>query len=242
MKDRRVYRRLGTDCRLRQRKGPTEEWNRGDHFSGHSLGRHESLIKEASPMRVARWLVLGWSALTMGCGSIVTYTTMNVIVQPIQRFDDHIISGRNCRLANLAWAELQKNRPQDPYSVDYGRGFRTGFADFLDAGGSGEPPAIPPWRYRLYKYQTPSGERAIEDWYAGFRDGAAQAQASGYRRFVIVRPSMAAVGAVAAQSAGRHQSTASQPAAEAPPLPMPRTLPPVPPPPDDSGELEPKNP
>jgi hypothetical protein len=61
-----------------------------------------------------------------------------------------------------------------------------GFVDYLDANGTGEPPAAPPKRYDRSRYETPAGQRAIEDWFAGFRHGARAAQASGYRPAVVL--------------------------------------------------------
>lgn len=60
------------------------------------------------------------------------------------------------------------------------------------AAGSGENaeyavcPAVPPESYRRKKYMTPEGMAAIEDWYAGFRHGAATAMASGLRNLVVL--------------------------------------------------------
>lgn len=47
-------------------------------------------------------------------------------------------------------------------------------------------PAVPPEHYRRKKYMTPEGVAAIEDWYAGFRHGAATAMASGLRNLVVL--------------------------------------------------------
>jgi hypothetical protein len=47
-------------------------------------------------------------------------------------------------------------------------------------------PAVPPEKYRRKKYMTPEGVAAIEDWYAGFKHGAATAMASGLRNLVVL--------------------------------------------------------
>jgi hypothetical protein len=47
-------------------------------------------------------------------------------------------------------------------------------------------PPVPPNRYRRKEYMTPEGAAAIEEWYAGFRHGAATAMASGLRNLVVI--------------------------------------------------------
>jgi len=101
-------------------------------------------------------------------------------------------SKRDRRWAEEAWANVRRANPQVCYSDDYGIGYRDGFAHFLYRGGSGEPPPLPPKEYRGLKYQTPQGYKAIEDWFAGFRHGAADARAGGYRRWVT-GPASAAI-------------------------------------------------
>ena len=48
------------------------------------------------------------------------------------------------------------------------------------------PRCPPPNRYRRKEYMTPEGAAAIEEWYAGFRHGAATAMASGLRNLVVI--------------------------------------------------------
>ena len=72
------------------------------------------------------------------------------------------------------------------FSVDYARGFEDGFVDFLDAGGTGHPPPLPPRRYWRSKYQSPDGQLATQQWFSGYQDGVLAAQASGYRDFVVI--------------------------------------------------------
>ena len=60
----------------------------------------------------------------------------------------------------------------------------------VDFGGCGEPPPVPPRRYWKNAYQTPQGHQAIQDWFAGFRNGASDAEASGWRHFATVPSSV----------------------------------------------------
>jgi hypothetical protein len=92
---------------------------------------------------------------------------------------------RNRKLARQAWDEVCPTF-QTPPSKDYANGFKIGYADYLDAGGTGEPPPYPPFCYREACYQNAEGQKAVHDWYAGFRHGAAVARASGLRETFIL--------------------------------------------------------
>jgi hypothetical protein len=97
-----------------------------------------------------------------------------------------VIACRNRKLADRAWEQTRKRFPEAKPSSDYACGFKAGYADYLDAGGTGEPPGVPPACYRLECYETPEGQQAIQDWFAGFRHGAAEARASGLRDTIVV--------------------------------------------------------
>lgn len=128
----------------------------------------------------------GCQELPLGSGfEIWRYATRNLYEAPVDTRDDCLERMRYRHLGEKAWQDICAQNPGQ-YSVHYGRGFVDGFADFLYAGGTGEPPMVPPWRYRKAVYETPEGFQAIEDWFAGFRHGAGAAQASGLRNFVLV--------------------------------------------------------
>jgi len=84
-----------------------------------------------------------------------------------------------------AWKHIQE-MDDHPYSEDYVCGFISGYVDYLDAGGNGEPPAMPPDRYQSFKYKSPQGQKAILDWFAGFRHGAGMARESGMRELIVL--------------------------------------------------------
>jgi len=111
-------------------------------------------------------------------------------------------TARDCARSREAWQEAQAACPDQAFSKDYAEGFKAGFRDYLDAGGSGQPPAAPPFRYWLARYATPEGHQAVEDWFAGFRHGSAAAQASGYRALNIIQLSAPPVDAVAESQRG----------------------------------------
>ena len=114
--------------------------------------------------------------------------TSNLILDPLKwdRYTDGV--GRHVRDASLAeeaWEEVCA-RDGEIYSRHYRRGFLEGFRDFLNMGGTGDPPTLPPRSYWRIYYQTPEGHDAIQDWFDGFRHGSSVAKASGIRDFVTV--------------------------------------------------------
>src|SRR5688572_26897314 len=98
--------------------------------------------------------------LLPGC-SVGEKLGTNLIVEPAHydRYTDKF--GRCIRdkhLAHEAWDEICL-RDGDVYSRHYYRGFIEGFTEYLEAGGTGDPPVLPPRSYwRLY-YQTPEGHQ-----------------------------------------------------------------------------------
>ena len=76
----------------------------------------------------------------------------------------------------------------------YVAGFKDGFVDFVFAGGSGEPPPLPPRRYWNVGARNPRGHAGAADWFAGFRHGAQVARDEGYRDRAIVPASMFVLG------------------------------------------------
>ena len=88
--------------------------------------------------------------------------------------------------AEAHWNAVQKSSTGKQFSKDYARGFTDGFIDLVQFGGTGQAPDLPPKHYWGSHYRTPEGYRAVEDWYAGFRHGAAAAQVSGQRQWATV--------------------------------------------------------
>jgi len=124
--------------------------------------------------------------LATGC-NIYKYSVYNMFTASVSTANEACNLTQNCLAAEEAWKEEKtKACPEANYSHDYAHGFKDGYADFLDYGGSGLPPATLPILYRTTCYQTPEGHRAIEDYYAGFAHGAASARASGLRNLKVV--------------------------------------------------------
>ena len=91
---------------------------------------------------------------------------------------------RNRQWARETWADIRRANQKVEYSRDYEDGFKDGFEQYLYRGGNCEPPPLPPKRYRTVRFQTPWGYQAIQNWFDGFRHGAAVARDSGYRDWI----------------------------------------------------------
>ena len=106
----------------------------------------------------------------------------------------------------------------EPFSPAYERGFVDGFVDYLEAGGDGNPPPLPPRKLWNVDYQSPDGYIVAREWFNGFRHGAAVARNSGLRELVIVPLSDAVAGPPTPYPVGPDSSVA---------LPRPKRLPSV---------------
>ncbi len=116
----------------------------------------------------------------------------------VQHINEHRERKRNRKWAKEAWQEIVASGEMEATSEEYVEGFEDGYAEYLYRGGDGEPPTIPPKKFRRLKYQTVEGYRAIQDWFVGYRHGAEVARASGFRKLVTgpssLRPVEGAVG------------------------------------------------
>jgi hypothetical protein len=173
--------------------------------------------------KAALYLV-GVSLLSPGCE--LAYLAGRDLAYEVSRNTDNLVSCIHYReLAKEAWNECQAANPEATYSVHYVQGFKDGYVDLLTFGGSGEPPILPPRRYWKVTYQTPEGNQAIQDWFAGFRQGAAAARASGNRQLITVPTSQGVPGGVPPPLAGLPLGPMPQEGIQAPaPSPSPRPM------------------
>lgn len=135
--------------------------------------------------------ILAASILSPGC-TLVCDGVRTVYTCVEDKIEDTLEYRRDRQLANEVWSETCGCQPGQSYSDDYVHGWKDGFVDYLYRGGNGEPPPLPPARYRKFRYQTPQGYQAIEEWFAGYRAGATAARETNYRRW-ITGPVAAAV-------------------------------------------------
>src|SRR2546430_12335094 len=120
--------------------------------------------------------VLAACAVSSGCYEFLHNALRNLTETPIQALDECRMSWRNRRRAEEAWALICGGGRRE-YSADYAAGFKAGYADYLDNGGHGDPPAGPPFCYPTLKDQTPGGVEAVNGGVARRKAGAGVAQA-----------------------------------------------------------------
>jgi hypothetical protein len=140
-------------------------------------------------MRAKRFLFLllfVGGTLSTGC-NLMKYEAINIAIAPVGTTNEVCNRRIDRHAADDAWrVEKEKAGPDANYSHAYEHGFKDGYSDYLNYGGTGLPPATPPPCYRLTCYQSPEGHRAIEDYNAGFAHGAATARASGLRNLKVL--------------------------------------------------------
>lgn len=141
-------------------------------------------------MRLLRSLIV-IAVLFPGSGCLLLTGARNLFVEPIASYTLECLEAkRNEALAISAWKSVVEAHPDMEFSLHYAEGFRQGFVDYLNAGGTGAPPPLPPRKYWGVRYETPEGHAAMQDWFAGFRHGAETAAQSGYRNFVVLPTSV----------------------------------------------------
>lgn len=124
-----------------------------------------------------------------GC-EIAALTARNLKYETCYYSTECITHERCRKLALNAWNETLATGHVPNPSEDYASGFQDGFAEYLERGGMGVPPPMPPRRYWKPRYQTPEGHQAIQEWYAGYAHGAAAARESGLRELIVVPSSV----------------------------------------------------
>lgn len=131
--------------------------------------------------------VLGLALSLIGSGCRVWYAAArNLAYEAHLNSDSRWENREDAEQARHAWRACHRDDPHGSRQPDYACGFKDGFADYLRAGGNGQPPPLPPRRYWHAKYRTPTGHQAVEAWYAGFSEGVAAAKNSGLRRWRVV--------------------------------------------------------
>src|SRR4051794_34504596 len=71
-----------------------------------------------------------------GC-SLFVNATKNVVGETSQCLEGYAERNRNSQLAKEAWTAVGQAGLDASYSEDYNEGFKAGYADYLEAGGTG---------------------------------------------------------------------------------------------------------
>ncbi|WP_246112832.1 hypothetical protein [Allorhodopirellula solitaria] len=134
--------------------------------------------------RCALGIALGVTATGMtGC------TMLGGLQKKIQHcdcIDDFMISHRNKVMATRAWFRVKPNYHGHCYLKDFRNGFIAGYIDVAN-GGAGCTPTVISSEYWGWRYQSGSGQAAVNAWYEGFPLGAKAAEEDGIGNYNTVR-------------------------------------------------------
>jgi len=126
------------------------------------------------------------SPAVAGC-TLANNTARNVINEPHVVWSQHAIEHDLRRQARVAFQEVCGEYPDRAFSDPFREGFIDGYVDYLDRGGNGSMPAVPPVRYTRHpRYYTEEGQCLIKEWFLGFKYGQEVAIATGRRQYLTV--------------------------------------------------------
>ena len=166
------------------------------HFNNPPYGKPRFASGSGRALAVARLLVIACLALPTLAGCHVLSQAKRTTKYEHQQFPyflDRRVSHRQYRAwASEAWGTTYHSVAGDGITTDFRRGFFDGFADYCYAGGSGEPPLVPPRYFWSIRYRNDAGDQRIEDWRRGFRLGTQAANEGGYRKRATVPATVAA--------------------------------------------------
>lgn len=136
---------------------------------------------------------MSWKAILI-CATLVPLAgcrlfengARNILNEPLEYIDERKVSHEARTDAERVWAQLCAANPERTFTKDYANGFKDGYADYLDNGGPGVPPALPPRYYRRSNYLNPEGHALIRDWFSGFQQGIDIAKETGHRGYLTV--------------------------------------------------------
>lgn len=161
--------------------------------------------------------------LSAGCG-LTRDISRTVVAEPLRVADEGMECLQNRLSARSAWKEVAREEPGHKYSTHYVRGFMQGYADYVEGGGTGEAPSLPP---RCY-WKTSGNLDDVHDWASGFARGAAAARASGRREEYVVPVKTSSYGPANVPAAGHNFPQAlpvTSPSPSEVVLPAPRKIP-----------------
>jgi hypothetical protein len=121
-----------------------------------------------------------------GC-SIAETATRNIVNEPLLTHSEIAVTRDLRHEAKATWREIRKQYPRRAFTAEFHEGFLDGYVDYLDKGGNGSLPAVPPSKYvRHKKYFTENGQCLLKDYFLGFKYGQEIAIATGKRQFLTV--------------------------------------------------------
>jgi hypothetical protein len=173
-----------------------------------------------------------WGTLLMATGMLAQTGCLltrnvahNLANESVEQWDERKLSRQLRGEARAAW-EAYRVQSGGALTSDFADGFRDGYADYLESGGNGCPPAVPPLRYRRSGYLSPEGHAQIREYFAGFKTGLDSAAASGRRQFLTV-PTLLSDSAAPGTPPGTQIPAAGAPLRVGEQLPSPRRMDPT---------------
>ena len=168
------------------------------------------------------WKSAMWASCLLpglaGCGTVYNLTTEVCLAHA-----QHGIKHKLRKDAQVAWQTVCGQNPRRSFTHEFHDGFLDGYVDYLDRGGSAQPPATPPIKYVYAKrYFTPEGHCLVRDYYLGFKYGTDVAVASGRREFLTV-PVLPPTSAIVEVPAAPVPPPSGTPVPQ--PIPSPRPVP-----------------
>ncbi len=136
-------------------------------------------------MRWKALLIAGSIAPLSGC-LLARDTARNLINEPAELVDNKKLSHRLRRDSRTVWSQVCQQYPSRTFSHDFAEGFEDGYVDYLESGGTAQPPAVPPIRYRRSRFMSVEGHARIRDYSGGFKYGCDTAAASGQRELITL--------------------------------------------------------
>lgn len=137
-----------------------------------------------------RWksvlLVGALGPASVGC-NLARLASHNIVNEPLVNHTQHVIHRDLRHEANATWREVRTQYPRRAFTAEFRDGFTDGYVDYLDRGGNGSIPAVPPNKYvRHARYFTEEGQCRVKDYFLGFKYGQEIAIATGKRQFLTV--------------------------------------------------------
>lgn len=136
-----------------------------------------------------------WPRWALGCAVGITTlglsgcTILGGLQQKIRNcdcVDDFMIGHRNKVMATRAWFRVKDNFRGHCYLKDFRNGFIAGYMDIAN-GGAGCPPTVISSEYWGWRYQSGSGQAAVNAWYEGFPHGAKAAEQDGIANYNLIQ-------------------------------------------------------
>jgi hypothetical protein len=147
---------------------------------------------------IAAWPAVGYGLMLLWCiGSVGCCRLLNLAYRTTSYEPSLYCPGRDetysldlySHWADDAWSQEAGACSESVASPDYSCGFHAGFVDYCYAGGTGEPPPVPPRIYWNANWRLSDGKACVRAWFEGYRHGARVARDGGYRESAVVQSS-----------------------------------------------------